>query len=340
MSTLQRVISIVRRAAGLKADEPVAADTGLVRSGLWLDSVAVLELVVALEKEFGVELDRAVLADGGAWRRPARSPRLLIRLSTKTVAASTTCLSRRRRREARHRRGLPHDHLRATGPRGRRPGPPPARGGPGAGRRRRHPGAQLRRVRGRPPGGLADRGDRDAAGPRPRARRGPVLRLTGAGRRRSGARRPADAPPGNPARIVRGRRPAAALRPRRPGPAVPLVGHHGPAEVRIADRPANAGRRRHPGQGLAVGRRRPGPQPVAALSHGRFVQQPPGDPHARHHVVPGAVLTAPDPRHDRTPANHRPDGHAAGLTVSWPRRRRRHRPTFPRCGSRVPAPPP
>jgi long-chain acyl-CoA synthetase len=66
VSTLHRIIPIVRRAARLKGDEPITADTGLIRSGLWLDSVAVLELVVALEKEFGIGLDRADLAERGA----------------------------------------------------------------------------------------------------------------------------------------------------------------------------------------------------------------------------------------------------------------------------------
>ena len=66
MSTLERVIRIIRQAAGLQPDEPVGAETGLVGSGLWLDSVAVLELLIALEKEFGIELDRTALSRAGA----------------------------------------------------------------------------------------------------------------------------------------------------------------------------------------------------------------------------------------------------------------------------------
>jgi acyl carrier protein len=66
MSTHERVIRIIRQAAGLQSDEPIGADTGLVGSGLWLDSVAVLELLVALEKEFGIELDRSTLSQAGA----------------------------------------------------------------------------------------------------------------------------------------------------------------------------------------------------------------------------------------------------------------------------------
>ena len=62
MTTLGRVMQTIRRAAGLAPDEPLSADTGLVGSGLSLDSVAVLELTVALEKEFGIKLGGAELA--------------------------------------------------------------------------------------------------------------------------------------------------------------------------------------------------------------------------------------------------------------------------------------
>jgi acyl carrier protein len=65
MPILQRTIDIVRRAAGLGPDEPIRADTGLVGSGLWLDSVAVLEVIMAIEKEFGIQLDRTVLSREG-----------------------------------------------------------------------------------------------------------------------------------------------------------------------------------------------------------------------------------------------------------------------------------
>lgn len=57
MTTLEQVIQIVRKAADPALDEPIVASTGLVGSGLSLDSVAVLELLVALEKEFGIEID-------------------------------------------------------------------------------------------------------------------------------------------------------------------------------------------------------------------------------------------------------------------------------------------
>ena len=66
MSTSQRIIHIIRQTVVLPADDPITADTGLVGSGLWLDSVAVLELLVALEKEFKIELDRSALSQTGA----------------------------------------------------------------------------------------------------------------------------------------------------------------------------------------------------------------------------------------------------------------------------------
>ena len=62
MTTLERVIQTIVQSAGLPHDEPLSADTPLVGSGVSLDSVAVLELVVALEKEFGIELSPTELA--------------------------------------------------------------------------------------------------------------------------------------------------------------------------------------------------------------------------------------------------------------------------------------
>lgn len=56
-STEQRVIRIILRAAGLPPDAPVTADTELLRSGLSLDSSNMLEILLAVEKEFGVEMD-------------------------------------------------------------------------------------------------------------------------------------------------------------------------------------------------------------------------------------------------------------------------------------------
>lgn len=56
MTTTDRVIQIIRHASGLAGDEPISADTALIGSGVGLDSVAVLEVLTALEREFGIEL--------------------------------------------------------------------------------------------------------------------------------------------------------------------------------------------------------------------------------------------------------------------------------------------
>ena len=55
-TTLDRVARLVARVSVAGPDEPLSADTPLVGGRLLLDSVAVLELLVGLEKEFGVEL--------------------------------------------------------------------------------------------------------------------------------------------------------------------------------------------------------------------------------------------------------------------------------------------
>ncbi len=68
MTTADRVIEIIRKAAGLAGDEPIGARTALVGSGVGLDSVAVLEVLVALEKEFGVELGQPELDETRALR--------------------------------------------------------------------------------------------------------------------------------------------------------------------------------------------------------------------------------------------------------------------------------
>lgn len=56
-ATLERVVKNIIRAAKLNPAQPLDENTPLVGAGLSLDSVAVLELLVALEKEFGVEMD-------------------------------------------------------------------------------------------------------------------------------------------------------------------------------------------------------------------------------------------------------------------------------------------
>ena len=56
-STVDRVTAIIAQATGLEADGGIDADTPLIGSGISLDSAAVLEILVGIEKEFGVEID-------------------------------------------------------------------------------------------------------------------------------------------------------------------------------------------------------------------------------------------------------------------------------------------
>jgi acyl carrier protein len=56
-ATLQRVIRIIVSATGLSPEQRLDASTPLIGAGIALDSVAVLELLVALEKEFKIEAD-------------------------------------------------------------------------------------------------------------------------------------------------------------------------------------------------------------------------------------------------------------------------------------------
>ena len=51
------VIRVLRRTQSLPDDFPIDADTRLLRAGLGLDSVAVLEFVMGLEDEFGCRID-------------------------------------------------------------------------------------------------------------------------------------------------------------------------------------------------------------------------------------------------------------------------------------------
>jgi acyl carrier protein len=67
-STVARVAAIIAKVGGLLPDEPIGMDTQLVGGGIMLDSVAVLELLVALEKEFDVELKADELVKAGAVR--------------------------------------------------------------------------------------------------------------------------------------------------------------------------------------------------------------------------------------------------------------------------------
>jgi acyl carrier protein len=64
MVILDRLEKIVRQVAGAaRASGALDASTPLRDGGLWLDSVALLELVVAVEREFGVDLEPTDLSD-------------------------------------------------------------------------------------------------------------------------------------------------------------------------------------------------------------------------------------------------------------------------------------
>ena len=67
-STLERVIKVIVQAAGAGSDVSIDESTPLVGSGMSLDSVMVLELVIDLEKEFSIEIDAQELLDTQAFR--------------------------------------------------------------------------------------------------------------------------------------------------------------------------------------------------------------------------------------------------------------------------------
>ena len=54
--------------AGLPPDAPLERDTGIVQGGLALDSAAVLELLLALERDFKIQLDAQALLEARALR--------------------------------------------------------------------------------------------------------------------------------------------------------------------------------------------------------------------------------------------------------------------------------
>ncbi len=56
-ATVDRVVRVLNEAAGVDRGAAIGPETPLVGAGLSLDSIAVLELLVGLENEFGVELD-------------------------------------------------------------------------------------------------------------------------------------------------------------------------------------------------------------------------------------------------------------------------------------------
>jgi acyl carrier protein len=67
-STVDRVVRVLVEAAGVDATVPVGGDTPLIGRGLSLDSVAVLEMLVGLEKEFGIPLEPDALLAAQALR--------------------------------------------------------------------------------------------------------------------------------------------------------------------------------------------------------------------------------------------------------------------------------
>jgi len=65
-STLERIVQIIVRVAEIDPATPIEAGTTLTRSGLELDSVALVETLLEVEKEFGIELEaHVVLEEGG-----------------------------------------------------------------------------------------------------------------------------------------------------------------------------------------------------------------------------------------------------------------------------------
>ena len=58
ISVLDRVQALVAAIAGPDRTPPDAGpDTALIHGGFWLDSVSLLEVIIACEAEFGVALD-------------------------------------------------------------------------------------------------------------------------------------------------------------------------------------------------------------------------------------------------------------------------------------------
>lgn len=56
-SLLEQVIGVLRKSLGLSEDQRIDAETKLLRGGLTLDSVALLEFVMALEDAFHCEIE-------------------------------------------------------------------------------------------------------------------------------------------------------------------------------------------------------------------------------------------------------------------------------------------
>jgi acyl carrier protein len=65
-STVQRIAGIVAGLGRLGPQERIDGDTPLVGGGAALDSVSVLELLVGLENEFGIEVEADELLEAKA----------------------------------------------------------------------------------------------------------------------------------------------------------------------------------------------------------------------------------------------------------------------------------
>ena len=76
-STCDRVVLLVRQKVGLSPEDELSTDAPLLGGGVWLDSVMVLELLLDLEKEFGVELTAQELQESGAMGSCARLARFI-----------------------------------------------------------------------------------------------------------------------------------------------------------------------------------------------------------------------------------------------------------------------
>ncbi|HUT34324.1 MAG TPA: acyl carrier protein [Planctomycetota bacterium] len=63
-----RVVRVLGEAVGLADTAAIGPDTPLIGGGLSLDSVAVLEFLVGLENEWGLELDPDALLEADALR--------------------------------------------------------------------------------------------------------------------------------------------------------------------------------------------------------------------------------------------------------------------------------
>jgi len=66
---LTRVLAIASETAGpARTPSGLGPDTQLAGGGFWLDSVGLLELILACEREFGVELDPVADLDPASLR--------------------------------------------------------------------------------------------------------------------------------------------------------------------------------------------------------------------------------------------------------------------------------